>query len=373
MSTIIYHAPFPLDREAKAASGIRPVRMVDAFRSVGHEVIEVTGSARQRRAAIKSVGSRIRKGLKVDFLYSESATIPTMLTEPRHLPPHPFLDPELFRICHVHRVPTGLFYRDIYWAFPEYTARLGHPLADVMKGVYHYDLRWYRRWVDVLYLPSMGMAPHVPVFPASRMRALPPGATICDVPGPRDGLHLLYVGGLGGHYQLEESVRAVADLPGVTLTICTRPQQWEDVRAEYEPLMAKNIRVVHESGEGLEALYRHADISLVYVQPDPYREFAAPVKLYEYIGHGRPVIASEGTLAGSFIRDNGCGWTIPYGHRELRDLLEHLSLDRSEVESMADRVHSVRREHTWEARAHQVADDMARLRDGETDTEQRSE
>ena len=39
MAAIVYHAPFPLDREASSASGIRPVRMLDAFRELGYTVL----------------------------------------------------------------------------------------------------------------------------------------------------------------------------------------------------------------------------------------------------------------------------------------------------------------------------------------------
>ena len=34
MVAIVYHTPFPLDRRAASASGIRPVRMLDAFQHI---------------------------------------------------------------------------------------------------------------------------------------------------------------------------------------------------------------------------------------------------------------------------------------------------------------------------------------------------
>ena len=61
------------------------------------------------------------------------------------------------------------------------------------------------------------------------------------------------------------------------------------------------VQVVHRSGAELEQLYDNADACVLFVQPDPYREFAAPVKLFEYLGHGKPVIASAGTLAAQVV------------------------------------------------------------------------
>ena len=119
---------------------IRPVRMLDAFRELGFEVLTVTGSARERSRRLRALRARLEGGQSIEFLYSECATIPTMLTEPRHLPPHPLLDPSLMRLVRRHGVPTSLFYRDIYWVFPDYRERVGAAVAGAMCLVYRYDL-----------------------------------------------------------------------------------------------------------------------------------------------------------------------------------------------------------------------------------------
>ena len=371
MAAIVYHAPFPLDRRAASASGIRPVRMLDAFRELDFEVLTVTGSARERSRRLCALRARLEGGQSIEFLYSESATIPTMLTEPRHLPPHPLLDPALMRLVRRHGVPTALFYRDIYWAFPDYRERVGAAVAGAMSLVYRYDLAWYSHYIDRLYIPSSRMGPHVPGFPAERMAPLPPGCQVVDGAEPcrsSGGLHLLYIGGLGGHYRLEECLRAVTGVPGASLTICTRAAQWEAAREQYAPLVEAadgRIDVVHGSGQELEALYERADACVLFVEPDPYREFAAPVKLYEYLGHGKPVIASAGTLAAETVAACGAGWTPPYDAAELAGLLRRLLTAPDAVEEAAGRARQARAEHTWLRRAHTVVEDMRAVRAGE--------
>ena len=95
MPTMVFHTPFPIDRQARAASGIRPWRMMDAFAALGYEVLDVTGTPAERRRRVRALARRLREGQKIDFLYSECATIPTMFAGARHLPPHPVLDPAL--------------------------------------------------------------------------------------------------------------------------------------------------------------------------------------------------------------------------------------------------------------------------------------
>ena len=213
MAAIVYHAPFPLDREASSASGIRPVRMLDAFRELGYTVLDVTGSARER----------------------------------------------------------------------------------------------------------------------------------------------------------SRRLRAVVDVPGTSLTICTRPDQWEAAGDQYTDLVEAaggRIEVVHRSGEELTALYERADLCVLFVEPDPYREFASPVKLYEYLGRGKPVIASQGTLAAEVVGAAGAGWTLPYDAAVLSGLLRRLLQHPQEIAEAAGRARQARQEHTWLSRARTVAQDMQAVRAG---------
>ncbi|MDC4646009.1 hypothetical protein OHV73_19385, partial [Acinetobacter baumannii] len=87
---IIFHCPFPLDLNAKSASGIRPIKILQAFRDLGCNVDLVTGYSRERRLAINEIKRKIKNGHQYSFVYSESSTMPTALTDPHHLPLNPF-------------------------------------------------------------------------------------------------------------------------------------------------------------------------------------------------------------------------------------------------------------------------------------------
>ncbi|MEO4788116.1 hypothetical protein ABHZ30_04940 [Bacteroides uniformis] len=117
---MIFHIPMRINRERASASSIRPVKMIEAFERLGYEVILIEGNASQRKKRIKEIKHNIRKGVTYDFLYSESSTMPTLLTEKHHCPTHPFLDFSFFSFCRKHGIKIGLFYRDIYWKFELY-------------------------------------------------------------------------------------------------------------------------------------------------------------------------------------------------------------------------------------------------------------
>jgi glycosyltransferase involved in cell wall biosynthesis len=356
---MIYHAPYPLSRENTSASGIRPVRMLEAFRELGYQVLEVTGTSADRKRAIRTVKEFMREGT-VDFAYSECSTMATTMTDSHHLPLHPFLDAGFFRYLKRKNVPSGVFYRDVHWRFPEYARSINPLVARIARMLYRFDLVVYRRWVDRVYVPSLQMAPMIPHVRSSQFESLPPGCVVTSPSSqPDTGLTLFYVGGVSDFiYRIRDAISGVARTDGARLILCTRREQWEDQAPKLVDVINDSIEVVHASGAELERYYSRATICSLYLEPVNYLSFAAPVKLYEYIGHGRPVIASEGTLSGAFVAKHNIGWTIPYSSDALTELLTRLLENPDDVKSMTDRVREERHNHTWLARARQVADGL---------------
>lgn len=358
--TMLFHTPYPLDPTARSASGLRPVRMRRAFEEIGYRVLDVSGSGKERVRAASRLRSYVRAGGSIDFVYSESSTMPTLMTQPHHIPTHPLVDFSLLSFLSRRDIPVGLFYRDIYWAFPEYRQQIGRLVSTATSTLYRYDLARYRQILTRLYLPSEEMGAYVPIVPQRILGALPPGADI--VPRAHKAsagtLRLFYVGGLSGHYRLHECVSAVAATRGVRMVLCTRQSEWAAEQANYEPLRGDSLEVVHESGETLTSRYEEADVAVLFVEPQPYRDFAVPFKLFEYVGRGVPILATEGTLAGRMVAEQGLGWTVPYDSHACAELLAHLRDHPEEVNAMADAVVRRAEEHTWAARARSVAADL---------------
>lgn len=361
---IIFHHPLPLDPNTTSASGIRPLKMLDAFKAAGCEIDVIAGYSKERKAAIKRIKANIKAGAIYAFVYSESSTMPTILTDPHHMPLHPLLDFGFFRFCKQHAIPVGLFYRDIHWLFTSYGKHL-HSLKRIMaKACYQFDLLNYKRYLTRLYLPSMAMGRYVPIVPKAYFSALPPAhavqskaGKIPEMPNTEKPLHIFYVGGILDKYQMHKLFSVVSRRHDVELTICTRSVEWQAVQDEYPPL-TDNIHIVHESGSAMRARLVAADMVSIFVKPQEYWEFAAPVKLYEYLGHAKPIIATTGTLAGHFVEDNGIGWVLPYEENSLDTLLNKLHADPTALLSIQRHMYSVAYFHTWHARAKQVIEDL---------------
>lgn len=358
MLTMVYHAPYALDPNSVSASAIRPITMLETFRSLGIEVLDITGHAKERRAKFRALKRRVAAGQRIDFMYSENATIPPMVTEPRHIPPHFFLDLSIMRFCHQHDIPVGVFYRDIYWKFAEYDERVREPLASIMKALYRYELWGYARWCSKVYLPSVEMAEYLPQLDAAVCAPLPPGGRITDSTRTGDTLSVFYIGGIGGHYRLHNLFEAVSRLPHVRLTVCTDRSRWEAAKDQYPQANSANISVVHKSGDDRDELYRQADLCYVAMEPEPYGGFASPVKLYEYIGRGKPILAIDNTLVSRVVRSNEIGWSTDNSVDALVEILTRLASHPEEVIRARQACERVRGQHTWETRARTVIRDL---------------
>ena len=340
--------------------------MRTAFEQLGYQVDFIHGNAAQRKLLMEEVKKTIRQGVKYEFMYAECSTEPTLLTEPHHLPLHPFLDFSFFRFCKSHGIRIGLFYRDVYWNFPFYGDTLPFWKKAMAKAFYRYDLRKYNQLLDVLYLPSRRMLDHVPHKMKMKVEELPPGADF-DNQGQNglqpehrtiSGIHILYVGGVSGIYRIHALWAAVKERPQVQLTVCCRKEEWEKSHSDYQQYISPNIAVVHKSGEELKELYERANLVSLFMEPNEYRNFAFPVKLFEYIRFGKAVIATDNTAVGEFVQKYDIGWVIPYEVSRLLQLLDELLKDPVLISEKTGKIKEILNDNSWNARAKKVVEDL---------------
>ncbi|MBV7309555.1 hypothetical protein KVY11_12815 [Acinetobacter sp. CWB-G5] len=355
---MIFHCPFVMDYNATSASGIRPLKMLDAFRSLGFEVDVVAGNSSERKKTIKDIKRKINSGTIYDFAYSESSTMPTALTDKHHLPLCPFLDFSFFQFLKNKNIKIGLFYRDIYWMFDDYGNNLPWYKKQLALFFYRLDLKMYNNLLDKLYLPSLKMGDYINIFNKSIIDNLPPAHSTSNYMVKNNyykKLNLLYIGGMGVDYRMHKLFEAVKLLPNVCLTLCTRESDWNNVKNEYG-LISENINIVHKSGNELGDLYNNAHIAVLFVEPKDYREFAVPFKLYEYIGRNKPIICTSTTLVGDFVANHNVGWVLNYDVNELVNLLSNIS--KADYDQKVEQVCELKIHETWESRAKKVCTDL---------------
>jgi len=365
----IYHVPNYIDPAANSGSTRRPKFMLQAFKDLGYNVDVVMGYAKERKEQIKKIKQNIKKGVKYEFLYSECSTVPTLLTEKHHLPLHPFLDFGFMKYCKKNKIKIGLYYRDIYWKFPFYGTGLNPLKKKFAIWMYEYDIKQYRKIIDILYLQTMEMAKYLPnTIGETIIKTLPPGGEYNEEKikvrnehysnKTDNNINIFYVGGIGVLYDLEPLLKVVNEKEYLSLTVCCREKDWEEEKTRYEKYLNDRIKIIHKSGKDLQEYYERADLCSLYFPDDEYRRFVLPIKLFEYIEYGTPIIATKGTETGKFLSENNIGWEIPCKSQELSKLLNKLHNNRKLIVEKHNNVVSILKKHTWLERAKQVEKEL---------------
>jgi len=358
---MIFHLPYRPNPEVPSGGQLRPLKMLRAFETLGGLQGTVIGDGAERSRQIQALKKKIGSGMKCDFLYSESSSMPTLLTERHHFPVFPFLDFSFFRFCKEAGMKIGLFYRDIHWNYDQYRSKTSGLKQAAAALFYRYDFWQYTRWVDVLYLPSLEMRVHLPFKAPFRVEALPSG---CDALPERSlnragkTLKILYVGGLDPIHEGHLLFQAVAKRDYLSLVVSCRNDLWQKSLEAYRPLLNDRISVIFKKGEELSSLYEEADLLALFLKPTPYWDFAMPYKLFEYLGYEKPILAVKGTAVGNFVESNDIGWSIEYDDERFVTLTDWIKQHPEAMLEKKKNILRIKPLHTWEARARKVSSDL---------------
>ena len=348
---------------ATTGSGVRPAQMLKAFEESEYEVDVVSGYGAERKSKINEIKRKIRKGYKYDFIYSESLTMPTLLSERKHIPIHPFLDFSFFRFCKKQGIKIGLFYRDIYWKFPIYRSSTKKWVPYVSIPFFKYDLHKYKQLLDVLYVPSKKFMEYVnieinwKILPSGGAYSIERNDTVIN--NDKNQINIFYVGGIVGNNDITGLIEVISQLQEVKLIVCCTEEEWNKNKLKFIPL-SDNIVVVHARGEGLKEYYSQATVACMYYENSKYRDMALPVKLFEYIGYGKPIITNSKTAAAEYILENDIGWEVDYGSGELQKLLNRLAENPEEIEEKKQNVCKLAMVNTWKDRVSEVINDLTK-------------
>lgn len=342
--------------------------MLEAFRSLGEEVIEISGRGMARVGKAAALDGALESDT---VFYSESVNVPPGLTWARRRPWRMNFDYHLIRDLHRRGVPTGLFYRDIYWALEETRAiSLRSFVRQRLTPFFaRHELRHYEKSLDVLFVPHESMAGFVPCALAdTEVRSMPPGGELREVDRNGDErekglLNLLYVGNIAPpHYDLRPYIEAVETVSCAKLEVVTRERALRHHGDLYRFGDYRNVSVVHAHGEGLNPCYRRADLALAVRNDNDYLAFCMPVKIFEALSFGVPLVVSAGLrVVAELVEREQLGWVVS-SPAEFRNLLGRLAENPGELQRVRRRVLRARERHTWEARAREVVEVLRAVR-----------
>jgi glycosyltransferase involved in cell wall biosynthesis len=340
---------YPLD-QGRWGPTVRISHLRDELRSlVDLDVIAGYRGPRRRELARYTLGGRLR-GL--DGIYVESSTF---------LPAE--LDIAFLGLARSLGIPVLTYVRDAYQLFDDY----GRPTtlrATVSRWAFRPAVRALAAASTRMAFPTEGLG-HA-VMGDGAFVLLPPGSPEpVDVP-PRAGANqLLFVGdarlAAHGADRLRTAVDRVRESgPAIGLTVVTRPGQ--EPPGPYPDWM----RLVHAEGDEVVALLPGVLATVIPRPRSAYNDLALPIKLFDYLAYGRPLLVTDCLEQASVVRDADAGLVTGDDPEALATGIAQLaSAGAGERDRWSANAHAAARHASWSHRAREILALLTVLRDAQ--------
>lgn len=252
-------------------------------------------------------------------------------------------------------IPVLTYIRDAYQLFPEYDSAtsLRRRLA---RAAFRPSMRALAAVSSRLAFPSRGLERAVTGRDGAAV-VIPPGSP-SPVAIPRHGepRTLLFVGNgrleAQGAPRLIEAVRLAREAGvDVELTIMSRPGE--------EPLTPYPgwLEVINGAQAEIEARLSNVVATVIPRPRGSYNDLAVPVKLYEYLAYGRPLLVTDCTEQALVVREADAGIVVDDAPAAMADGIRRLiEADPEQLLRWGEHASSAASANTWHSRARVVLD-----------------
>ncbi len=359
INRLLYLTYIPLEDNPSSGSSVRPQKMKAALDSLGIEVKTFGGINNNiglRKKTVKEVKALL-KTWSPDACYIEPPSGPLFY----------YGDVRLIKRLHRMGIPMSIFYRDAYWKYPEYSADNKKAIINrtkrlIIKCMQSHQWNVFRKNIDIIYFPSMTMAKE---FVCPRKDTLPPGGFIPDVKEKKDlsqPLQFIFVGGAARDHGTHLTLNAFnkvnrSGIIAKVIYICPE-EQWNGLgidKAEY----SEWLEVVHTSGDdNLKPYYERADVALLTAPKTVYRDFAVPIKIYEYMSYLKPILVTDCTETAKIVNENQIGWVVNDNSDSVAAKITELCAHYEKVYQIQENMKTARSNNLWLSRAEKVINDL---------------
>lgn len=338
LKKVILYRPIEISSKEKHFSGstIRPLMIKTSFESLGYHVLEINGSIKKRKAIINNL-IKTKQINNYLFMYVESANIPFVFSNKNHFPINPFADIANFKKVKKY-IKVGFFYRDFFWCTKEFSKEVTIVKRIILKTAFFLELKPLTKSINVLFLPSINCAQYFPIrIKACEVCSLPPacndyGHVLNKQKNEINKIRILYSGNIDKNsiYNLNALLTLISNLKSeFHLTINCNNNIYNENFEYYNEIInkykiTKKVSFTHyEYGNG-EFLSSMNDVAIFYLNEDRRKIWGMPIKMYDYISLGLPIITNSYPDLSEFVEKNKIGWSIDNSN-ELDHLLNNLT------------------------------------------------
>jgi glycosyltransferase involved in cell wall biosynthesis len=273
---------------------------------------------------------------RVGAVYVESATTTAMPS-----------DLAFLLLLRLFRLPVGVYFRDAYQYYRDIYPR--RRLRIFMDWAWRMTKPMMAGLATVRYVQSYGLGK---VLRLRDPQLLPPGT---DPESPYLGAGkqplVAYVGATGwadGYDMLIEAMALVrARCPGARLVAVGR------LAADKKAALPDYVDAVEAGRDDLVELLKDVRVCVIPRPVTEYTNFVLPIKLWDYLSYGKPIVVTAVTETARIVEAAGAGIVTPDTAAGLADGIARMLTEDGLAErcAAASRAYTVAPENTWDARA----------------------
>lgn len=336
-----------------SGSSVRPHMMYDAFLDLGIDVKLLEGQhnrRKERRSKVREILDWLNNNTP-DFCY----------VEPPSGPFFNYIDLILLKKLREKGVPIGLFFRDLHWLYPEFGGGYGSKIKRTIIGAMHRrDLRCFRKCCDIVYTPGEKTGEILRNLGMKKVKSLPPGGAISPMTDDNFSLkNYIYLGGTsyeyGGLRLLDAFKRINKEETKANLIFIVNKDDEVDL-TEYEYPWLKIVHTFNRNE--IEAYYGQATYAMIPFRRVAYMDLAVPIKLFEYIGYGIPVISTDCEEISRILSFFNCGILSDDSIEGMAKVVESTLSDQELYKRLKGNTVKASKENKWLDRAARVVADL---------------
>lgn len=349
-----------------SGSTIRPIMMKNAFKNLGYSIKEISGAISERKIAIDRL-LQTDEIKEYDFMYVESSNIPLAFSNANHFPVQFNVDIHNFDKVRKH-MKVGFFYRDFFWCKSNYSDEVPFLKRNILKAAFRQELKPLFKAIDVLYLPELDCINHFPIDIAeTKVLALHPACKHNDNylhKKKGNAVRILYSGNIEKNsvYNLTQLLQDLFDCKcSYILTINCEKSTFERNIGQY-PLLIKMIEqqkavIAHYDYENNFNLAATNDIAIFYLVDDKRKMLGMPMKIFDYLSMGLPIITNTEPAIKRLLEQNQIGWYVD-NQRELEQLIFEIESEKK-YNRYQQNVISFAKKNTWEERCKEIIKELS--------------
>ena len=250
-------------------------------------------------------------------------------------------------------IPIFPFIRDLYWKYPETLKQ--NKQTDKWFRDCHREYHWYLKNATALLFPSKIMADTVDF---SDKYALPPAGDVSrclnqEIP---ENKNIIFVGGISPKMGVDVLMKAmeivVEDQSDTHCTIVGHGDKeiinkWKN--KNYVTFLTD------KTYKDIPDILSNTYATVIPRPRIPHNDFAMPLKLFDYMSSGRPIIATNCTAQANFIKENDIGIITDDNPESLAEGILRLIENRDLVVRYGRNAFlAIENMHSWKHRAREL-------------------